>query len=107
MVEPFSGFKTKHGGLFLSEEAATRQEVLDDLCEIMPEFTMIRGKLDSNLRALAIAMGPMLALARVPSEGPIPCCVNTPRGRDHHTDCPESPDHQPVVDLADRLAGRA
>lgn len=111
MVEPFNGFKTKHGKLFLSQEAATREEVLDDLCEIIPELTLIRPRVDSNLRALAIAMGPMLDFLRVPSEGPMPCCVNTPPDQEHHTDCPEHPEHQPepegIVDLADRLAGRA
>lgn len=95
MVEPFNGYKSKRGGLYLTREAATREEVLDDLCEIMPEFALIRPRLDSNLRALAIAMGPMLDLVRVPSEGPMPCCVNTPRGQEHHTDCPDHPEHQP------------
>lgn len=96
MVESFNGYKSKQGGLYLTREAATREEVLDDLCEIIPEFALIRPRLDSNLRALAVAMGPMLELARVPSEGPMPCCVNTPRGQDHHPDCPEHPEHQPV-----------
>jgi hypothetical protein len=109
MVDRFEGYKTKNGKLFLSEEAAIREEVLDDLCEIMPELVLIRPKLDSNLRALATAMGPMLDLVRVPSEGHMPCCVNTPRGQDNHTNCAAHPEHQTdaVVDLADRLAGRA
>lgn len=99
MVEPFNGYKSKKGGLYLTREAATREEVLDDLCEIMPEFSLIRPRLDSNLRALAIAMGPMLDLLRVPSEGPMPCCVNTPRGQEHHTDCPDHPEHQPPTEV--------
>lgn len=67
MVQPFNGYKTSTGKLFEHEEAA----VLDELCKIVPELVLIRPRLDSNLRALAIAMGPMLNLVRVPSEGPM------------------------------------
>lgn len=72
MVEKFNGFKSKQGGLFLSEEAAVRSEVLDNLCEIIPEFQLIRPRLEANLNAIASAVGPMVAFrARVPSKPPI------------------------------------
>ena len=72
MVEKFQGYKSKQGKLFLSEEAAIRSEVLENLCEIIPEFQMIRPRLESHLDAIAGAMGPMVAFrSRVPSEGPV------------------------------------
>lgn len=101
MVEKFNGFKSKQGGLFLSE-------VLENLCEIIPEFQMVRPRLEANLDAIAAAVGPMLDFRRrVPSPGPIGCCVNTPRGQDHHTDCPSHPDydHGELAGTCDCSAG--
>lgn len=72
MVEKITSFKSKQGRLFLSEEAAVRSEVLENLCEIIPEFQMIRPRLEAQLDAVATAVGPMLDFRRrVPSKGPI------------------------------------
>jgi hypothetical protein len=72
LVEKFNGYKSMQGGLFLTEEAAIRHEVLESLCEIIPEFQMVRPRLEANLRAIAVAVGPMLDYTRrVPSKGPI------------------------------------
>lgn len=72
MVEKFQGYKSKQGKLFLNEEAAVRSEVLENLCDIIPEFQMIRPRLEAQLDAVATAVGPMVAYrARVPSKGPI------------------------------------
>lgn len=115
MVKKIEGYQAHDGKVFLSEEAAVRHESLERLCEIIPEFQMVRPRLAEQLDAVAAAMGPMLDFRRrVPSKGPIvdpsaegPCCVNLPRGREHHPSCPIHGEPDEVIDLADRLAGRA
>lgn len=72
MVKKVESFTTYDGNVFLSEEAAVRHESLQRLCEIIPEFQMVRPRIEEQLDAVASAMGPMVAFrARVPSEGPI------------------------------------
>lgn len=72
MVTKIEGYKAHDGRIFLSEEAAVRHESLERLCKIIPEFQMIRPRLEAQLDAVATAMGPMLDFRRrVPSPGPI------------------------------------
>lgn len=72
MVKKVESYKAHDGRLFLSEENAIRHEAVERLCAIIPEFQMVRPRLEGNLDAIATAMGPMLAFrARVPSKGPI------------------------------------
>lgn len=108
MVKKVESFVAHDGRIFLSEEAAVRYEAVERLCEVIPEFAMVRPRLEASLDAVASAMGPMVAYrARVPSKGPIGCCVNTPRGQDHHTDCPSHPDydHAELAGTCDCAAG--
>lgn len=143
MVRETKSYTTKHGRVLLSEEAAIRSEVVEDLIAALPELQMIRPRVEAQLNALAAAMGPIVDFRRrVPSKGPVgECCVDTPVGQDHHPDCPSyqpecdcgvslntprnhhrtcpvyqqylyqcaegPPVADDVVDLADRLAGRA
>lgn len=72
MVTKIEGYKAHDGKIFLSEEAAVRHESLERLCQLIPEFQMIRPRLVEQLDAVATAMGPMLDFRRrVPSPGPI------------------------------------
>lgn len=72
MVEKIEAFKAHDGKLFLTEESATRYEAVEGLCRIIPEFALVRNRLESSLDAVATAMGPMLRFReRVPSKGPI------------------------------------
>lgn len=72
MVEKVEGYQAKDGRIFLSEENATRYEAVEALVAIIPEFAMVRTRIEANLDAVATAMGPMLAFrSRVPSKGPI------------------------------------
>lgn len=72
MVKKVESFISHDGKIFLNEEAAVRHECLQRLCEIIPEFQMVRPRIEAQLDAVATAMGPMVAYrARVPSKGPI------------------------------------
>lgn len=72
MVKKIEGYQAHDGKIFLSEEAAVRHESLERLCQLIPEFQMIRPRLAEQLDAVATAMGPMLDFRRrVPSPGPI------------------------------------
>lgn len=69
MIKKVESYQTHGGKLFLSEESAIRHEVMERLCQVMPEFQMIRVRLEGQLDAIAAAVGPMVAFkARVPSK---------------------------------------
>lgn len=71
MVEQVTSYKSNTGKLFLTEENALRHDAMERLCEIIPEFQMVRNRIESNLNAIAQAVGPILAYQqRVPSEPP-------------------------------------
>lgn len=115
MVEKATRFIAFDGREFLHEESAHRHEAVERMIAAIPELALIRSKLESHLNQISDAVGPLsrfltkTTLEDHPETTLGPCCVNTPRGQEHHTDCPGHPEHQPdgVVDLADRLAGRA
>lgn len=99
MVTKIEGYKAHDGKIFLSEEAAVRHESLERLCQLIPEFQMIRPRLAEHLDAVATAMGPMLDFRRrVPSPGPVvdpsaeepdcTCGVSMDTPRNHHRTCP-------------------
>lgn len=113
MVTKIEGYKAHDGRIFLSEEAAVRHESLERLCEIIPEFQMIRPRLEAQLDAVATAMGPMLDFRRrVPSPGPIvdPSACTCQRYPTHcANDCPlhglEEEDHGELAGTCDCSAG--
>lgn len=115
MVEKANRFIAFDGRSFVNEDAAHYHEAVERLIGVVPELALIRVKLETNITQISDAMESLVRFrAKTTLEGPAkttlePCCVNTPRGQEHHTDCPGHPEHQPdaVVDLADRLAGRA
>lgn len=69
MVEKFSGYKSHiTNKLYLSEEAAIRDETMAGILATMPELVMVQDRVLGNLHNLTIAMGPMLDyIRRVPS----------------------------------------
>lgn len=115
MVEKAIRFIAFDGREFIHEESALRHEAVERIISCIPELALVRAKLESNLNQISTAMIPLArfigktTLEVQPETTLGPCCVNTPRGQEHHTDCPGHPEHQPygVLDLADRLAGRA
>lgn len=107
MVEKANRFIAFDGRSFVNEDAAHYHEAVERLIGVIPELALIRVKLETNITQISDAMESLVRFrAKTTLE---PCCVNTSRAQDHHTDCPGHPEHQPdaVVDLADRLAGRA
>lgn len=110
MVKKVESFTTYDGKVFLSEEAAVRHESLQRLCEIIPEFQMVRPRIEEQLDAVASAMGPMVAFrARVPSKPPIgdpidhgelagtcDCSAGMSGAPDHAPSCPS---YRPVAGL--------
>ena len=115
MVKKVESFVAHDGKVFLSEDAAVRHEAVEKLCEIIPEFAMVRTRLEASLDAVAEAMGPIVDYRRrVPSKGPIvdPSACTCQRYPTHcANDCPlhglEGEPITEIVDLADRLSGVA
>lgn len=64
MVEKVESYKSNSGKLFLSEENAVRHDAIERLCEVMPEFQMIRVRLEGQLDAIASAVAPMVDFRR-------------------------------------------
>jgi hypothetical protein len=134
MVEKVERYKAKDGREFIHKESALRHEAVEAVISAIPELALIRTRLEASMNEICVACEPLArflsktTLEVQPETTLDPCCVNTPRGQDHHTDCPEHPEHQTVDheglvvsvfapsskprwdvdhDLADRLAGRA
>lgn len=115
MVEKVERYVARDGREFIHQESALRHEAIEAMIAEIPELALVRGKLEASLNRISISMEPLARFLRktTPEAQPEttlePCCVNTPRGQNHHTDCDKHPDYQAngVVDLADRLAGRA
>lgn len=111
MVKKVESFVSHDGKIFLNEEAAVRHECLQRLCEIIPEFQMVRPRIEAQLDAVASAMGPMVAYrARVPSKGPIvdPSACTCQRYPTHcANDCPLHglEDHGELAGTCDCSAG--
>lgn len=61
MVEKVPAFRSNSGKLFLSEEAAVRSEAIERLCEIIPEFALIRPRIESNLDAISQATASLVS----------------------------------------------
>lgn len=105
MIKKVESYQASGGKLFLSEENAIRHEVMERLCQVMPEFQMIRVRLEGQLDAIAAAVGPMVAFrARVPSPPPVEdhgelagtcdCSAGMNGASDHARSCPS---HKPPV----------
>ncbi|MBP53134.1 MAG: hypothetical protein CMG88_03640 [Marinobacter sp.] len=89
MVKKVESFTTYDGKVFLSEEAAVRHESLQRLCEIIPEFQMVRPRIEEQLDAVASAMGPMVAFrARVPSKPVVSGSLRPVSECPHYVVCP-------------------
>lgn len=64
MAKKVESYQSNSGRLFLTEENAVRHDAMERLCEIMPEFQMIRTRLEGNLDAMVSALAPMVDLKR-------------------------------------------
>lgn len=94
MVEKVDRYVAKGGREFISEESAHRHEAVEAMIAAIPELTLIRPRLEASMNVIC---QPVAKLARFLAENHPessgettlePCCVNTPRGQDHNTDCP-------------------
>lgn len=103
MVEKVPAFRANSGKLFLSEEAAVRSEAIERLCEIIPEFALIRPRIESNLDAISQATASLVSFKAKNHPEPAPenhpadhgelaglcdCSAGMNGASDHHPSCP-------------------
>lgn len=121
MVEKVIRFVAFDGRDFIHEESALRYEAVERMIAAVPELVLIRGKLETNLNQIAAAVEPLARFKGKTTPEPDPettpdfgelagtcdCSASmSGNGPPHHPSCPSYTPEQ-VVDLADRLAGRA
>lgn len=107
MVEKVESYKSNSGKLFLSEENAVRHDAIERLCEVMPEFQMIRVRLEGQLDAITSAVAPMVDFRRrkttpetTPKTTPEPPVADERRCPYNHPDdsrCPNCADWEGYV----------
>lgn len=114
MVEKVERYKAYDGREFQSQEAAFRHEAIEAMIAEVPELAFIRSKLEASMSRISIAAEPLARFlmkttlevgAETTLEPDVICCVNTPRGQSHHTDCPNHPDYNSLDQAQERIFG--
>lgn len=99
MVEKVERYRSRDGREFISEESAHRHEAVEAMIAEVPELALIRSRLEGSINRISVALEPLARFLLKTT--PDPAGKTT---LEAGATCDEGMD---VVDLADRLAGRA